>query len=128
MIKIPSGNHSTKQQHDLVGKLESTSVLFCSSWRYSQSPHVPFELERFQFFPLSARSRVCQTERFFTRCGRKKVPSDFVTFSLSPLLVFAFALLVCFAFVFGVSLVLCIILFNMFLFAYFFSFALFCFS
>ena len=32
------------------------------------------------------------------RCGRKKAPSDSVTFSLSPLLVFDFALLVCFAF------------------------------
>ena len=83
MIKIPSGNHSTKQQHDLVEKSESTSILFCSSWRSSQNPHVPFELEWFQFFPLSARSRVCQTERFFPRCGRKKALSDFVTFSLS---------------------------------------------
>ena len=38
---------------------------------------------------------------------------------LSPLLVFEFALLMCFAFLFWVSLVLCIALFNMFLFAYF---------
>ena len=34
------------------------------------------------------------------RCGRKRAPSDFVTFSLSPFLVFVLALLVCFAFVF----------------------------
>ena len=40
-------------------------------------------------------------------------------FSLSPLLFFDFALLVCFAFLFWVSLVLCIALFNMFLFVYF---------
>ena len=34
------------------------------------------------------------------RCGRKMAPSDSITFSLSPLLVFVFALLVCFSFMF----------------------------
>ena len=28
------------------------------------NPHVSFELERFQFFPLITRSKVCSTERF----------------------------------------------------------------
>ena len=34
------------------------------------------------------------------RCGRKRAPSDFVTYSLSHFLVFVFALLVCCAFMF----------------------------
>ena len=49
------------------------------------------------------------------RCGRKSAPSDSVTFSLSPFL-FLFALLVCFALLFWVSLVLC---FALFLFIFF---------
>ena len=47
------------QQHNRIGKPESASILLCSSWRSSQSPHVPFELEWFQFFPFSAESMVC---------------------------------------------------------------------
>ena len=31
---------------------------FPSSWRSSQGPHVPFELERFQSFPLTSRKKV----------------------------------------------------------------------
>ena len=57
-------------------------------------------------------------EKVLPRYGRKKAPSDSVTLSFSPLLVFVFALLVCFAFVFWVNLVLCIALLNMFLFVY----------
>ena len=53
------------------------------------------------------------------RCGRKRAPSDSVTFSLSPLLIFVFALLVCYALLFWVSLILCITLFNLFLFVFF---------
>ena len=55
------------------------------------------------------------------RCGRKNVLSDSITSSLSPLLVFVCALLVCFVLLFWVNLVLCIdlFLFNMFLFVYF---------
>ena len=49
------------------------------------------------------------------RCGRKKALSNLVNFSLSPFLVFEYALLVCFAFLFWVNLVLCFALFNMFL-------------
>ena len=52
------------------------------------------------------------------RCERKRVPSDSVTFSLSPSY-FCFALLVCFVLLFWVSLVLCIALFNLFLFVFF---------
>ena len=48
-----------EQQHDCVGRPEPVSILFCSSWRSSQNPYVPFELEWFQFFPLTAKSRVC---------------------------------------------------------------------
>ena len=35
-----------------------------------------------------------------SKVWKEKAPNDFVTFSLSPLLVFVFALLVCFALVF----------------------------
>ena len=52
------------------------------------------------------------------RCGRKRAPSDSITYSLS-LLCFCFALLVCFALLFWVNLVLCIALFNLFLFVFF---------
>ena len=62
-----------------------------------------------------------------SKVWKEKALSDLVTFSLSPFIVFGFALLVCFAFVFWVSLVLCIALFNMFLFVCF-QFCLFCFS
>ena len=52
--------------------------------------------------------------------------SHFFFSSLSPFLVFEYALLVCFAFLFWVSLVLCFTLFNMFLLVYFqFCFILF---
>ena len=55
------------------------------------------------------------------RCGRKRVPSDLFTFSLSPLLVFVFTLLVCFALPFfsQSSFMHFFALFNIFLFAYF---------
>ena len=52
-------SHSTEQQYDLIGKLESVSIFLCFSWRSTQSPHVPFKLERFQIFPLTVGSRVC---------------------------------------------------------------------
>ena len=58
-------SHSTKQRHDSIRKPESTSILSCFSWRSFQSPHVPFKLERFQFFPFTTGSRVCSKERFF---------------------------------------------------------------
>ena len=38
-----------------------------------KAPHVPFEFERFQFFPLTAKSRVCQTERFFQGVEGKRL-------------------------------------------------------
>ena len=51
-------------------------------------------------------------------CGRKRAPSDFITL-LSLFSCFVCALLMWFAFMFWVSLVLCFVLFNMFLFGYF---------
>ena len=60
-------SHLTEQQYDLVGKPESVSILLCSSWRSSQSPYVPFEVEQFKFFSLTARSR------FAKRKGSSKV-------------------------------------------------------
>ena len=58
-------SQSIEQRHDSIWKPESASILSCSSWRSSQSPHVPFELERFQFLPLTTGSKVCSKERFF---------------------------------------------------------------
>ena len=78
------------------------------------------------------RIKSLQNGKILPRCERKKVPSDLVTFSLSPLLASVFALLVWFAFLLLVNLVLCIASFNMFFFVFcfffFFSFYLFCFS
>ena len=76
-------SHSTEQRHDCIEKPKSISILFCSPWRSFQSPHVPFELEWFWFFPLTTRSRVHQTERFFQCVEGKRAPSDSITFSLS---------------------------------------------
>ena len=50
--------HSTEQRHDSIWKSESASTLSCSPWRSFQIPYVSFELEWFQFFPLTAGSRV----------------------------------------------------------------------
>ena len=50
--------------------------------------------------PLHHQIKGLQSKKVLPRCGRKKALSDLVTFSLSPLLVFVFALLVCFAFLF----------------------------
>ena len=83
-------NHSKEQQHDFVERSESASIIFYSSWRSSQNPHVSFKLEWFQFFPLTASSRVHSKERLFQGEEGKRAPSDFVTFSLSPFL-FVFA-------------------------------------
>ena len=50
--------------------------------------------------PLHRQIKGLQSRKVLPRCGRKKALSDLVTFSLSPLLAFVFALLVCFAFLF----------------------------
>ena len=111
-------SHSKKQQHDRVGRLESVSILFYSSWSFFQSPHVPFKLKRFQFFPFTANSRVYSKERFFQDVEGKGLQVILSLFSLS-LFVFVCALLMCFAFKFWVCLVFMLWLFNMFLFGYF---------
>ena len=114
-------NHSTEQQYDLLGKPKSISILFNTSWRSSQNPHVPFELEQFQFFPLTVGSKVHQTERFFQSVEgkRKKALSDLVTFSLSlPFLFLSLYYLCVLLFCLSQSS-LFFALFNMFLFSYF---------
>ena len=60
-----SNNMISSGNHNQFPSPESVSILFCSSWRSSQGPHVPFELEQFQFFSLSTGSNVCSKERFF---------------------------------------------------------------
>ena len=109
-------SHSTEQWHDSIWKPESASILSCSSWRFSQSPYVPFELERFQFFPLTTGSRVCSKERFFQGVEGKGLQVIYHFFS--PFLFFVLHNLSV-LFFFWVSLVLCFALFNMFLFVYF---------
>ena len=111
-------SHSTKQRHYHIGKLESVSILYCSRWRSSQSPHVPFELEWFQFFPPHLRFKDSLKGKALPTRGRKMVPSHSVTSSLSSSY-FWFALLVCLGLLFWVGLVLCIALFNLFLFVFF---------
>ena len=117
-------SHSTEQRHDSIWKPESTSILSCSPWRSSQSFHVPFKLERFQFLPLIADLRVHSKERFFQGMEGKWLQVILSLFSFS-LLVFVCALLVCFTFKFWVSLVLCFSLFNMFLFTFSFVYFVF---
>ena len=68
------------------------------------------------------RIKSLQNGKILPRCERKKVPSDLVTFSLSPLLASVFALLVWFAFLLLVNLVLCIASFKMFFFVFCFFF------
>ena len=67
---------------------ELVSILSSSSWRSSQSLHVPFELERFQILPPHRQIKGLQNGKVLLRCGRKKALSDLVTFSLSPFLFF----------------------------------------
>ena len=80
-------SHLTEQWHDSIWKPESASILSCSFLRSSQSSHVPFKLERFQFFPLTASSRVYSKERFFQGVEGKGLQVIMSLF-LSPLLAF----------------------------------------
>ena len=91
-------------------------------------PSCSFRTWMVSILPLQCQIKGLLNGKVLLRYGRKKVPSDLVTFSLSPLLVFEFALLVCFAFLFWVSLVLCFILFKHVFVCLFFNFTLFCFS
>ena len=117
-------NHSIEQQYDLIRKPESVFILLCSSWRSSQSLHVPFKLERFQFFPLHYRIKGSLNGKVLPMCGRKKALSDFVTFLSLPFFYFLFFILLyitcvfCFL-VFESVQFLCFALVNMFLFGYF---------
>ena len=106
--------------HDCIRKPESVSILFCSHWRSYQSFNVSFELEWFQFFPLTIELRVHQTERFFQGMEGKWLQVILSLFLPPPPLLFLFAVLVCFTLLFWVSLVLCIALFNLLLFFFFF--------
>ena len=112
-------SHSTEQWHDSIWKPESASILSCSSWRFSQSPYVPFELERFQFFPLTTGSRVCSKERFFQGVEGKGLQVIYHFFS--PFLFFVLHNLSV-LFFFWVSLV---VLFCLTCFSFFFFFFLF---
>ena len=91
-------SQSIEQWHDSIWKLESASILSCSSWRSSQSSHIPFEVERFQFFPLTTSSRVCSKERFFQGVEGKRLPVilslllSLLVFVLHNLIVFVFLL------------------------------------
>ena len=73
-------NFLTKWTKKLEAEL--VSILLCSSWRSSQSPHVPFELEWFQFFPPHRQFKGLLSGKDIPRCGRKKGPSDSITSSL----------------------------------------------
>ena len=104
-------NHSIKQWHDSIWKPESASILSCSSWRSSQSPHVPFELEWFQFFPLTTGSRVCSKERFFQGVEGKRL--QVILSLLLSLLVFVLHnLIVLFFFWVSLVLLLCLTCFS----------------
>ena len=119
-------SHLKEQKHDRVKRTELVSILFCFSFH-----PLLLLLEIFSklscFFQtwtvliLSPHNWIegLLNRKVLPRCGRKRAPSDSVTFSLSQLLVFVFALLVCFALLFWVSLILCIYLFNLFLFFFF---------
>ena len=108
-------SHLIEQRHDSIWKTESASIFSCSSWRSSQSPHVPFKLERFQFFPITTGSRVCSKERFFQ--GVEGKGFQVILSLLLSLLVFVLHNLSV-LFFFYVSLVL---LFCLTCFCYFFS-------
>ena len=94
-------SHLIEQRHDSIWKTESASIFSCSSWRSSQSPHVPFKLERFQFFPLTTGSRICSKERLFQDVEGKGF--QVILSLLISLLVFICALLMCFAFILSQS-------------------------
>ena len=91
-----------------LGDLLKTLMILSNINGFNSSPSLPDQ----GFAKQKSSSKV----------WKEKAPSDIITFSLSPLLVFDFALLMCFAFLFWVNLVLYIALFTMFLFVYFFQF------
>ena len=99
----------------MVSTQQSNNVLSSGGHGHIlQKPHVPFELERFQFFPLSLRSKVHTKERSFQGVEEKKAQSDSVTFSLSPFM-FCITCLFCFLVLSQSSFMLCVFSF-MFLF------------
>ena len=119
-------SYSTEQQYDRETKISFHPLLLLLE--IFSKPSCSFRTWTVSILSLHCWIKGSLDEKVLPRCGRKKAPSDSITFSLSPFLVFVFALLVCFTFLFWVSLVLCNALFSMLLFVYFFSFALFCFS
>ena len=83
-------------------------------------------LNGFNSSPLPPDQGFAKRKRFFQGVEGKRLQVILSLFSLYPLLVFVFALLLCFSFVFWVNRVLCIALFNMFcLFTFQFFFILF---
>ena len=117
-------SHSIEQRHDIIRKPESVSIHFCSSWRSSQSPHVPFKLKQFQFFPLIAGSKVHSKERFFQGVEGKGLQVILSLFlSLPPC--FCSHYLCVLLYLFKSVQFLCFALFNMFLFVFSFVYFVF---
>ena len=115
-------NHSIEKRHDSIEKPESVSILFCSSRRSSQNPYVPFELERFQFFLLTASSRVHSKERFFQGVEGKGLQVIMSLFFLSHFLVFFICItwVFCFTVSSQSSFMLCLTCFLFVVFSFFY--------
>ena len=73
----------------------------CAQGRYGPGISMPYTFQTLtvSILPPHSRFKGSLKGKVLPRCGRKRAPSDSITFSLS-LLVFVFALLVCFAFKF----------------------------
>ena len=80
-------------------------------------PSCSFQTWTVLIFPPHRQFKGLIKGKVLPRCGRKRTPSDSVTFL--SLLVFVCALLMCFVFKFWASLVFMLWLFHMFLFGYF---------
>ena len=103
---------------------KSVSILFCSLWDLLKVLMFLLNLNGFNSSPSPLVQGFTQ-RKCSSKMRKEKSSKWFYHFFSLSLLVFVFALLVCFAFKFWVSLLLCFALFNMFL--YVFSFVYFVF-
>ena len=111
----------------IFGKPKSVSILFCSSWRSTQSHNVPFELEWFQSFPLIAGSRFAKWKDFSKVWKEKGFKWLSYFFSLLSSCFWSCIICVfCFLVLSQPSFMHCFV-YHVFV-CLFFSFALFCFS
>ena len=111
-------SHSTEQQYDLIRKPESVFILLCSSWRSTQSPHVPFEFNGFNSSP-SPPDQGFAKQKGSSKVWKEKGSKWFSHFfSLSPSS-FCFCIACVFCFLVLSQSSLCFVLLNMFLFVYF---------